>query len=295
MKSENRILLEQQGYCVVKGVLAQPLIEKMRVWSHTALANVSDNHRVQFKSQGSLVDISDYPDFSEVIGHQVLAALFESLNLGGQVFSSGSIISKPAFSPSLFWHQDWWGWDDLLSYTDKIPQINIMIYLTPTTQQNGCLRVIPGSHHQKHEVHEIPVVYDSSMSRVETPDHVLYQSWAEEQAITVQPGDIVIKDARLLHGSYANTSDKDRTLVSLNFNPDFSSLPASMQSRVKSIFMRGREFDGLSDPNEVLVTQWPDQHRQPIEHLLPTAAPNVPPQSFNFSPNGDLLNKAAFS
>jgi len=293
MKSANRETLEQQGYCISRSIFDQSTIEKMRRWCDQVLENVSENHRIQFRAQGSVVDISDYPVFSEVIGHQALAALFEDLDLSRQVFSTGSVLSKPPVSPALFWHQDWWGWDDLLSYTDRIPQVNIMIYLSPTSIENGCLRVIPGSHRQKHPIHEIPVTYGSSMSKVENPEHPLYQSWTGECAVTVQPGDIVVKDTRLLHSTYANTSNEDRTLLSLNFNPDFATLPAPIQSRIKSIFMRTREFDGIGVPNDLLIAHWPDLHRKSIEHLFPVCADDVPPQNFNFNPKLDLLNRTA--
>jgi ectoine hydroxylase-related dioxygenase (phytanoyl-CoA dioxygenase family) len=295
MKSANREKLEQQGYCIIPGIFDQSMMEKLNQWSGKVLENVSENHRTQFKAQGCRVDISDYPDFSEIIGHEALAALFDELDLGGHVFSCGSIISKPPSSPALFWHQDWWGWDDPMSYTDRIPQVNMMIYLSPTSADNGGLRVIPGSHRQKHSIHEIPGEYGSAMSRVEEPDHPLYQLWEEEYAIKVQPGDVVVKDARLLHGTYSNASNEDRTLLSLNFNPNYSGLPAGMQSRIKKIFMREWEFDGHSVPNDLQMVQWPELYRGKIEHLFPSCADDVTPLNFNFSPDLDLLSRAEHS
>ncbi|MDO9105312.1 MAG: phytanoyl-CoA dioxygenase family protein [Methylovulum sp.] len=290
MKSASREQLEQQGYCIARNLLDQSMIEKISQWCDKVLEKVSEYNRTEFKAQGCLVDIADYPDFAEVIGHEALAALFNELDFGGYVLGSGSVVSKPPNGPALFWHQDWWGWDDLLSYSDRIPQVNVMIYLSPTSPGNGCLRVIPGSHHQKHPLHQFPVDYSSSISRVENPDHPLYQSWEGECAITVQPGDIVVKDTRLLHSTYANASNVDRTMLSLNFNPDFSALPASMQARIKRIFMREIEFDWIDVPKGLQMSQWPDSQRKKIEHLFPVCADDVPPQNFNFSPNLDLLN-----
>ncbi|MEC8595240.1 MAG: phytanoyl-CoA dioxygenase family protein [SAR324 cluster bacterium] len=55
-------------------------------------------------------------------------------------------ISKPPKSPALFWHQDWWDWNEPSSFTYQMAQVFVMIYLKDTTPQNGCLRVIPGSN-----------------------------------------------------------------------------------------------------------------------------------------------------
>lgn len=293
MKSKYREQLEQQGYCIVGNVFDLDMIEKIRQWCNKGLATVSENHRNLFKAQGCLVDIADYPDFSELIAHPALAALFRQLDLHNMVFSSGSIISKPPHSPALFWHHDWWGWDDPISYTERIPQVNIMIYLSATTPEHGCLRVIPGSHRNRHPIHENPTAYDAAISKVENPDHPLFQSCSEEVAVNVKPGDVVVKDTRLLHGAYANTSGQERTMLSLNFNPDFSNLPAAMQARINSIFMRDRvKLDGVFDPNNQVIAQWPEAQRRPIEHLFPNCADSVAAQDFNFSPNLQLLNCA---
>lgn len=296
MKFENREKLKRQGYCIIRNIFDHAMIENIRQWCHKGLATVTENHRNQFKAQGCLIDISDFPDFSALIGHSALAAIFEQLDLRNPVFSSGSIISKPPNSPALFWHHDWWGWDDPLSYTDRIPQVNIMIYLSSTTPENGCLRVMPGSHRRRHPIHENPAAYDAAISKVENPGHCLYRSWPGEVAVTVEPGDVIVKDTRLLHGSYANASRHERTLLSLNFNPGFSSLPAAMQARIKSIFLRNRvKLDDVFDPNDQVIAQWPEPHRRQIEHLFPICSDTVAAQNYNFSPDLQLLNWAESS
>jgi ectoine hydroxylase-related dioxygenase (phytanoyl-CoA dioxygenase family) len=254
------------------------------------LATVTQNHRKMFKAQGSLVDILNYPDFAEVIAHPALAALFDELGLHGHVLSSGCMFSKPPGAPSLFWHQDWWGWDDAASYSDRIAQVNVMIYLSPTSPRNGCLRVIPGSHRRRHPIHDIPVVYDLSLSRIDDPGHILYQSREDERAVEVQLGDIVVKDTRLLHSTYANASDDHRTMLSLNFNPGYSNLPAGMRARIKTIFLRQQgEINGLDTQESLSIAQWPEQQRKQLEHLFPAGADGIAPQDFNFSPKPELF------
>jgi ectoine hydroxylase-related dioxygenase (phytanoyl-CoA dioxygenase family) len=293
MSATNREKLTRQGFCIVSDVFDQSMIEKIKRWCVEALGNVSEDHRRQFKAQGSLIDISEHPVFSEVVAHEALAKLFDETGLSGHVFSSGSIISKPPGSPSLFWHQDWWGWDDPLSYTERIPQVNVMIYLSSTSRGNGCLRVIPGSHHRMHPIHEIPVVYGSALSRVDEPEHPIYQSWEEECAVAVRPGDVVIKDTRLLHSTYSNTSSDERTLLSLNFNPGFASLPVNIRARIKKIFLRQSDsVDGLSVPDGLHMAMWPDQLRKKVEHLFPHCADDVVPQRYNFSPKREMFEQA---
>ena len=64
-------------------------------------------------------------------------------------WSSGYIIRKESNSAPLYWHNDWWAWDDPISFAKEPPMIFVMFYLTNTNKTNGCLRVIPGSHLNK--------------------------------------------------------------------------------------------------------------------------------------------------
>src|SRR5262249_45753162 len=99
------------------------------------------------------------------------------------------------------------------------------------------------------------------------------------------------KDARLLHSAYANASNEERTLLSLTFHPGFAALPAGIQARIKSIFMRERDFDGMSAPDDLRMALWPERQRKKIAHLFPVCADDVPPQHLNFSPNLELLHR----
>ncbi len=142
------------GYCTFESLLDQCQLEQVRRVSDAALQRVSSAHRKENKSQGSLINISDHPGYADLIGNASAREVFRSLGFANPCFSSGYLISKPPGGPALFWHQDWWGWDDPLSYSDQIAQVFFMYYLTDTTPQNGCLRILPGSHRRRHSLHE---------------------------------------------------------------------------------------------------------------------------------------------
>ena len=44
-------------------------------------------------------------------------------------WSSGYIIGKESNSAPLYWHTDWWAWDDPISFVKKPPMIFVMFYL----------------------------------------------------------------------------------------------------------------------------------------------------------------------
>ena len=178
--------LMEKGYCVFDQALKKEDLEKIKVVSRRAVGEVSIEHRNKNKSQGSLILIADYPDFGMLIGNEEIIEIFRILGFGDTRFSSGYIISKPKNSPALFWHQDWWGWDHPLSFTDQIAQVFVMIYLQDTNLKNGCLRVIPGSHRSFHSLHLNQLAHTESVSRVEDPDDQIYNSIPEEVAVPVK-------------------------------------------------------------------------------------------------------------
>ena len=178
---------------------------------------------------------------------------------------SGYVISKPPSSPALFWHQDWWGWDDPSSYTPLPQQLFLMYYLVDTTPHNGCLRLLRGSHLQRHRMHdEVPDAHTDELRRVADPDHPAYQSIPEEVDVPVAAGDVVIGDSRLLHSAHANKSAQRRTVITLWYFPYFDLLSDGLRAAIA----RPREWVG-----------WDDEDRTRVADLLPTydgAAEPVP-------------------
>ncbi len=161
---------------------------------------------------------------------QCLAAL----GFDQPTFSDGYIISKPAHSPPLFWHYDWFAWEDPRSYEPVPPQVFLMYYLTDTNRQNGCLRVIPSSHLQHNALHDVLRAPHSQElgAAHDVVAAVEFSTRPDEIDVPVRAGDVVIGDARLLHAAHSNETDERRTLITLWYQPDLCSLPERMQAQM---------------------------------------------------------------
>jgi ectoine hydroxylase-related dioxygenase (phytanoyl-CoA dioxygenase family) len=159
-----------------------------------------------------------------------------------------------------------------------------MIYLSNTSVQNGCLRVIPGSHRCQHRLHSLPVAHEQSLSHIEDPDDIAYQSDESEAAVEVTAGDVVLIDPRLLHSAYANNSESERSLITLWYLPEFESLPEPVQARYVQIFNR-HELDTGDNAAGKLLDGWPEKHRRAIEDLEPTYHGRVEPHAWNRAPD----------
>lgn len=281
----SRQRLIDDGFCVIDQVLDRAAMDDARAVSARALAQVTADHRARNRSQGSLIHMADYPGYAATIGHRALRGVCAELGFADPRFSSGYLISKPPGGPPLFWHQDWWGWDDPMSYGPTIAQAFFMIYLTDTSISNGCLRVIPGSHRQPHPLHQAVEAHDETLSRVTDPDDPLFGTMPDEVPVPVRAGDLVVGDARLLHGAYANRSQDERSLLTLWFHPNFAELPAGMRARIRRLYDRqGVDTDPAAD-RAMTLDDWPAATRGSVADLLVPDGQAAPPHPWNRVPH----------
>lgn len=211
--------LLQDGYCLVDGQLPEGTIEKLRQWSDDWLGKVK--HSEKWKYQGSDIHLAgkDHPDLPGdeqvdfLIEHPapILKALrLADLNSGGTY----QIISKPAHAPALYWHQDWARWDDPISLSPWSQQVFVNWYLSDTNVENGCLRLIPGSHRQRNDLHEHLIApHEGGGYDIDETNEWMFYDHPDAIDVPVKAGDLVIADARLLHSTHPNSSQKRRTLL----------------------------------------------------------------------------------
>ncbi len=216
--------LLRDGYCLVDGLLPVGSIERLREWSDGWLARTE--HPSHWKYQGSDVKINSIrnrskrsPDLPQdgvvdfLIEHP--SAIMSGLGFGdfkaGGVFQ---IISKPPDAPALYWHQDWARWDDPISMSPWPQQVFLNWYLTDTHVENGCIRVIPGSHLKRFELHDHLVqAHEAGGYNIKETNEWMFIDHPDAIDIPVKTGQLLIGDARLLHGTHPNRSMTRRTVL----------------------------------------------------------------------------------
>lgn len=178
---------------------------------------------------------------------------------------SGFIISKPPYSPSLGWHQDGWYWNDAEAGYGPLPaQIFAMYYLTDTRVSNGCLRAIKGTHRQVHTMHSElgrahseEVRSQSDQAWQDSPEH---SHCVNADNIQVKAGDMVIGDARVLHGAHSNESDERRTLITMWYLPIYDHCSADFKKGAATL-----HFHQCGE----LYNTWTVEEKHAIAHLVP--------------------------
>lgn len=268
----------------IEGALNDRFVDSLLLRAHATLFRESAAARDAVRSNGSLIHLADNPEYADLIGSSLLQWLLRECGATDPRFTGGFLISKPGNGPPLFWHQDWWGWDDPSAYQSRAHQLFVMIYLTDTRPENGCLRVIPGSHRADHPLHHLDTAHSEGMQGYQDPSNPAYSDHPDQIPIPVKAGDVLIGDARLIHGAFANRTDEERPLLTLWFMPHWSSMPPEMRALAYKGFMRGDDIpSSVAQPKTFL--DWPEPLLGRIAHVLPPDNGGVEPMRWNRIPD----------
>ncbi|MGB6678763.1 MAG: phytanoyl-CoA dioxygenase family protein [Terriglobales bacterium] len=145
---------------------------------------------------------------------------------------SGYVSTKEPHSPPLWWHQDWWCWDHPRSYRRSAPQIAVLCYLADTTEQNGALRVLRGSHLKSTPIHTVlPEAHGQGADGLES-GHIAVSDLPAQVTFCLRAGDAVVIDYRLLHSTHGNVGNTRRDCILLSFTPSWRGLPNDIKAHL---------------------------------------------------------------
>lgn len=276
--------LEDVGFIHAQNILDEGLISSLRLRAEATLFRETSQSREAVKSNGSLIHLADNPEYADLIASPALVGLLKACGASDLRFTGGFLISKPAGGPPLFWHQDWWGWDDASAYQPRAHQLFAMIYLTDTSVENGCLRVIPRSHRLDHLLHHLDTAHSGNMQAYKDPKNVAYADHPDQLAVPVRAGDVLVGDARLIHGAFANQTADERPLLTLWFMPHWNAMPPAMRALAYKGFMRGDDIPStIAEPRTFL--EWPPSLKDRVSHLFPPGDGGVAPMRWNRTPD----------
>lgn len=122
------------------------------------------------------------------------------------------------------WHQDGQYWP-----IRPLETCTVWIAFDPSTPENGCLRVIPGSHRERKTY---PHAVDNSDALI--LNQVLPNAeslGAAARDVVLQPGMFSVHDAYLVHGAAANNSGQRRGGLTFRYMPTTSHFDRNLAAR----------------------------------------------------------------
>ena len=137
----------------------------------------------------------------------ILAAVADLLGDDLDCFLSQFIFKNPG-AIGQPWHQD--------SYYfpfEPDHQVGVWIAVTPATEENGPLWVLPGSHREAVHEHVADQRPDANVGYVEIVDHDM----GDEVCVLMDAGDVLVFDSHLMHRSKDNASDGARAAMVFHY------------------------------------------------------------------------------
>jgi ectoine hydroxylase-related dioxygenase (phytanoyl-CoA dioxygenase family) len=164
--------------------------------------------------------------------------------LGGSVrFWHDQLFCKPARHGGVVaWHQDYSYW----TRTTPMSHLTCWIGLDDATTDNGCLHYVPGSHRWQ----LLPVTgLAGDMDSIQTVLSPEQQACFKPVAIELKKGEAAFHHPLMVHGSFANSTERQRRATVLNVFRD-GVVTNSDQPLLKGVpaLSRGTKVEGQFFP-----------------------------------------------
>ena len=212
---EKRAQMMRDGYCVIDDILSPEFLQELRDETEGLMENHVAPEDVKYQGQHVVERGADNATIQKLLEWAPSRRALEEMACGDFASSGGVIIlTKDPGEPALYWHQDWMQWNDPISISPWPQIVFLSYYLQDTSLANGCLKVIPGTHHKRIPLHDQLVPAHEQGARFIAADHpVMFSDHPDQVEVSVKAGSLVMADARVLHAAHRNQTDVRRTLV----------------------------------------------------------------------------------
>tara|TARA_B100001750_G_scaffold111221_1_gene87851 strand:- start:829 stop:1614 length:786 start_codon:yes stop_codon:yes gene_type:complete len=226
---------KDNGYLVFKNVLDAGLLQET---SNHVDWLMGKNPDLRPENLGHSLMTND-PFWVRLVGDNRLldiAEIFVGKNIA--LFASHYISKPSADGRPVLWHQDGSYWP-----LEPMEVITLWLAVDESTIENGCMRVISGTHHsQLQEMkkrQDIPNVLSSGID----PNLV-----DETKAVDVilEAGDVSVHHPNIIHGSNPNLSTKRRCGLTIRYIPSSTRI-VSDQQWPSAFMLRGMPVDGVNN------------------------------------------------
>lgn len=173
------------------------------------LYNIFEDHL--HSAEGIRSDELDTPHFRDprlfefLMADEVLDMVEPVIGPNIALWSSHFISKEPLTGRATPWHEDSAYWKGRFDRLDQI--VTVWLAIDPADEENGCMRVIPGTHKNGFSEYESTDTTNNTFSSQIRADLV-----DESQSVyfELQANQCSLHDSRIIHGAKANTSPRRR-------------------------------------------------------------------------------------
>ncbi|WP_255951104.1 phytanoyl-CoA dioxygenase family protein [Streptomyces odontomachi] len=227
---------ERDGYTIFREVIDPELIKE--VDAHVTW--LGQQHPEVRPEQLGHTFLKDDPFWLRLVSDDRLLDIAEMF-VGPDIalFASHYISKSPYSGQPVLWHQDSAFWP-----LEPMRVVTLWLSVDHSTPENGCVRVIPGSHRQ-----EIAAMRDNTeVANVLGQEIAADVDESRAADIVLSPGDVEVHHPNIVHGSNANTSPHRRCGLTIRYIPTSTRITDPEQPYPSAFWLRG-------DPGRVNVYQ----------------------------------------
>ncbi|ONI78535.1 phytanoyl-CoA dioxygenase [Kribbella sp. ALI-6-A] len=242
------------GYVVVRDAIDPDLVGA----ANTHIDWLLDRHPELAPEQLGHRLCRDDPFWIELVSDQRLLDLAE-LFVGPDIalFATHYLCKPPRCGKGVEWHQDGAFWP-----LEPMNVVTLWLALTGSDLENGCLRVLPGSH--RSELAQMrPTDRDSVLRRRIDTD--VDEDRVED--LVMGPGDVEVHHPNMVHSSTPNRSDRWRRALTIRYIP--TSTRITRPDEASPFLLRGEAVTGLNAYLEPPPFRADDHFRSPAGKVGP--------------------------
>jgi chlorinating enzyme len=245
---------KDEGYLLFReSVFPQPKFD--------ALKNHFEKRLVEFVAKtGKPPEHFDVPHFEDTklfdwLFDDAVLDVVESL-IGPDIalWSSHFISKPPGVGMRVPWHEDSAYWGQVL---DPMEVVTVWLAIDPAMPANGCMRVIPRTHHHGYSEYEPVKDADKQVFSTELKKDQFDESKAVD--CILEPNQCSIHHAKTIHGSNPNTSSMRRCGYTMRYAPATSKFRPSDWFNAFQIYLArgkdkaGNKYGDPTKPNEAWI------------------------------------------
>jgi chlorinating enzyme len=213
----------------------------------------------------------------QMVSHpRVLDAVESLLGPDILVWESAWFFKFPKDRAFVSWHQDgtYWG-------LHPLNVVTAWVALSESKPENGCMRVIPGTHKTPYLAQRETYAQDNMLSRGQEIAVKVDETQAVD--LILRPGEMSLHHVLIVHGSQANNSDFPRIGIAIRYiSPD---VVQDSRERQFAQLVRGEDryghFEIVDPPREGIVD------REIQEEALRRVLSNILPQDSGSGGKGE--------
>lgn len=202
---------EKDGYTIFRDVLDQQLISE---------ASAHVDWLIQ-KNPGIRPEqlhhdlMTDDPFWVRLVSDPRLLDIAEAF-IGPNIalFASHYIAKPPESGQAVLWHQDGSYWP-----LEPMEVVSLWLAVSDSDVENGCMRVIPGTQHERLLTEEELEHHDDGSNVLGSGMHIDEINEAKAVDIELKAGDVSVHHPALIHGSKGNHSRRWRRGLTIRYIP----------------------------------------------------------------------------